>query len=63
MRKVVVFGSSGCVPGSMEYERAENLGSGLARAGYSVVSGGYSGTMEGLSKGASKHEGIEVRQT
>lgn len=58
--KVAVFGSSSCKQGSDEYTEAEHLGLKLAEGGIDVVTGGYSGTMEAVSKGASGVPGIEV---
>jgi len=53
MKKLIsIFGPSECTPESMLYTRAERLGSLLAEAGFAVVNGGYSGVMEGVSKGA-----------
>ena len=46
---MVVFGSSTCDAGSVLYSTAEALGYGLAQAGFDVVNGGYSGTMEAVS--------------
>ena len=40
---------------------AESLGSHLAVSGYGVVNGGYSGTMEAVSKGAASVGGVTVR--
>lgn len=62
-RKVVVFGSSTVKEGSAEYYEAEIFGSLLAENNYGVVSGGYSGTMEAVSKGARKHSHPYVRKT
>lgn len=50
--KVVIFGSSACLPGSVEYGTASLLGELLGQAGIGIVNGGYSGTMEAVSKGA-----------
>ncbi len=49
---VTVFGSSRPAPGSEAYETARRLGELLARAGFTVATGGYGGTMEALSRGA-----------
>ena len=50
--KVTVFGGSR--PSPHDYQQAERLGRLLGQAGHTVISGGYSGTMEAVSKGASQ---------
>lgn len=59
MKKITVFGSSKCLPGDSEYVFAYNLGKRLGKCGFSVATGGYQGTMEAVSKGASEHP-VEV---
>lgn len=54
---VTVFGSSRPAPGSPEYEVARQLGAALARTGLTVATGGYGGTMEGVSRGAKEAGG------
>jgi hypothetical protein len=49
---VSVFGASSPQPGEPVYEIAEETGRLLAEAGYTVMTGGYGGTMEAVSKGA-----------
>ncbi|MBN1309807.1 MAG: LOG family protein [Anaerolineae bacterium] len=49
---VTVFGASMARPADPEYATAEHLGSLLAQAGYAVMTGGYFGMMEAVSKGA-----------
>ena len=56
-KQVTVFGSSRPAPGSAAYEQARLLGRLLAEAGYGVVNGGYSGTMQGVSQGAAEAGG------
>lgn len=51
-RAVAVFGSSEPQPGEPAYEDARHLGGLLAKAGARVVSGGYGGVMEAVSRGA-----------
>ncbi len=51
-RSVTIFGSSSVQAGSEEYENAVELGKRLALRNLSIVSGGYGGTMEAVSKGA-----------
>lgn len=51
-KTITVFGSSIPKPGDDEYQLAYELGRQLAVAGFDVCSGGYSGIMEAVSKGA-----------
>lgn len=53
---VTIFGSSKPVDGTPEYEDARIIGSRLASEGISVCTGGYRGTMEAVSKGASESD-------
>ncbi len=63
-RKIVsVFGSSLAEPGSPDYEQARELGRLLAEAGYTVMTGGYGGTMEGASRGAREGGGHVIGVT
>jgi len=48
---VAVFGPGNCQPGEKTYEKARELGSALAQAGYDVINGGYGGVMEASAKG------------
>ena len=57
---VSIFGSARTSPGTVDYERAERIGSGLARAGYAVITGGGPGIMEAANKGAASVGGISV---
>jgi hypothetical protein len=50
--KITVFGGSSPKPGDVPYQQAYMLGQQLAKAGHSVVTGGYCGTMEAVSRGA-----------
>ncbi|MBD3866591.1 MAG: LOG family protein [Acidobacteria bacterium] len=59
-RKVAVFGSSEPPPGSPLYEEARETGRLLAGAGYTVLTGGYGGVMEGASRGADEAGGRTV---
>jgi len=49
---IAVFGSSQSSPGDGRYEDGVECGRLLAVAGYAVVTGGYGGLMEAVSKGA-----------
>ena len=51
--EIAVFGSSASRPHDGEWEAAVRCGRLLAEAGMTVVAGGYGGTMEAVSQGAS----------
>ncbi|MFZ1083125.1 MAG: LOG family protein [Candidatus Kryptoniota bacterium] len=53
---ISIFGSSRPTEDSKEYQEAELLGKKLSIAGFSLCTGGYRGTMEAVSKGASQSE-------
>jgi len=57
---VSVFGSARTARGSSEYETAERIASGLAQAGYAVITGGGPGIMEAANKGATGAGGLSV---
>jgi uncharacterized protein (TIGR00730 family) len=52
-----VFGGSQTAPGSAVYEAALLLGRELAHAGWTVMTGGYAGVMEAVSRGAAEAGG------
>lgn len=54
---ISVFGSSQPLPGSPAYEDAVAVGRLLAEADFAVATGGYGGTMAGVSQGASEAGG------
>lgn len=60
---VAVFGSANPVPGDNLYREAFVLGEILAKAGHSVMTGGYSGTMEAVSRGAAEVGGHTIGVT
>jgi uncharacterized protein (TIGR00730 family) len=62
-RIVSVFGGSSPQPGSTPYEAARGLGRLLARAGWTVATGGYSGVMEAVSRGACEADGHVIGVT
>jgi len=51
---VAVFGSAQGEPGSAAYTSAQALGKMLGEAGLDVMTGGYCGTMEAISRGAAE---------
>ena len=60
---VAVFGASRTLPGDAEYEQALRCGKRLAEAGFTVLTGGYSGTMEAVSRGAAQAGGHVIGVT
>lgn len=50
---ITVFGASAPLENSPAYQFAYQLGESLANLGHTVLTGGYMGTMEAVSKGAS----------
>ncbi len=60
---VAVFGSSQTDPDSPRWAEAERVGTRLAGAGFAVITGGYGGTMEAVSKGASEAGGHVIGVT
>jgi uncharacterized protein (TIGR00730 family) len=61
--RITVFGGSRCGPDSAEYQEAIKLGRLLVGAGFDVCSGGYSGVMEAISRGAHEVEGNVIGVT
>lgn len=61
--KVSVFGGSQPREGSPAYEAARTLGQLLAQKGHVVLTGGYIGTMEAVSRGASEAGGHVIGVT
>src|SRR5690349_16104494 len=59
-RGVSVFGSARTLPGHPGYELARAVGAGLARAGFTVITGGGPGAMEGANRGAHEAGGRSV---
>ncbi|VAW06182.1 hypothetical protein MNBD_ACTINO02-810 [hydrothermal vent metagenome] len=62
-RVVAVFGASAALPGEADYQTGESCGAALARAGAAVVTGGYAGLMEAVSKGAAQAGGHVIGVT
>ncbi len=60
---VTVFGGASPKPGQAAYEEALRLGRLLAEAGHVVLTGGYMGTMEAVSRGAAEAGGHTIGVT
>ncbi|HEY5268954.1 MAG TPA: LOG family protein [Anaerolineales bacterium] len=60
---ITVFGGSQPQPGSPAYEEACELGKLLAKHGHTVLTGGYIGTMEAVSRGANEAGGHVIGVT
>lgn len=58
--QITVFGASQAEPGGPLYAQAFDLGRALAQRGFGVISGGYGGTMEAVSRGAREAGGSAV---
>jgi hypothetical protein len=58
---VTVFGGSR--PNERDYQQALRLGQLLGQAGYTVLTGGYIGTMEAVSRGAAERGGHVIGVT
>ena len=54
---ITIFGGTKPRPGEIAYQEAECLGELLAKAGHTIITGGYMGTMEATSKGANEAGG------
>ena len=61
--RVTVFGGSHAAEGSTAYAEARELGRSLATIGCTVLTGGYTGTMEAVSRGAAEQGGHVVGVT
>ena len=53
--RVTVFGGANPKPGEAAYQEAFDLGAQLGRTGCTVLTGGYIGTMEAVSRGAAEN--------
>lgn len=63
MKRITVFGGSRTQSGDPDYQQALLLGELLGRQGYTVLTGGYIGTMEAVSRGAAEHGGHVIGVT
>jgi uncharacterized protein (TIGR00730 family) len=59
-RGVSVFGSARTAPDNPQYKAAQETGALLARAGFTVITGGGPGIMEAANRGAFEAGGISV---
>lgn len=57
---IAVFGSARTDPQSPYYQMAHRIGSRLAEAGITTITGGGPGAMEAANKGAAENDGISV---
>jgi len=60
---VTIFGGAQPKPGDSAYQEAVRLGKILAQAGHTVLTGGYVGTMEAVSRGACEAGGHVIGVT
>jgi uncharacterized protein (TIGR00730 family) len=63
MKNITVFGASKAVPGDPLYEQARRLGQLIGGTGWGVLTGGYIGTMEAVSRGAAEAGGHVIGVT
>ena len=61
--KISVFGGAQPQPDTPEYEEARTLGRLLAERGHTVLTGGYIGVMEAVSRGAHEADGHVIGVT
>ncbi len=62
-KKITIFGSGKAHEGDASYELAYEVGKMLAQEGFTVVNGGYGGTMEAGAKGAREAGGKTIGVT
>lgn len=60
---ITVFGGANPLRGDPAYEEARTLGTLLAQSGHTVLTGGYIGTMEAVSRGAAEAGGHVIGVT
>lgn len=59
-REVTFWGGTRIKPGSHYYQFAEELAERIAKAGFSVITGGGPGVMEAANKGAKQGKGVSM---
>jgi uncharacterized protein (TIGR00730 family) len=62
-KRITVFGGSTPRPGEPAYQEAYDLGALIGKSGLTVLTGGYSGTMEAVSRGAYENGGHVIGVT
>jgi uncharacterized protein (TIGR00730 family) len=62
-KRITVFGGSQPKHGDDEYQQAMRLGALLGSAGFTVLTGGYIGTMEAVSRGVAENGGHVIGVT
>jgi uncharacterized protein (TIGR00730 family) len=60
MPAVSIFGSARTAPQTPYYELTSRIASGLAEAGYAIITGGGPGIMEAANKGAAEAGGVSI---
>ncbi len=61
--RISVFGGSSPKPGEAAYEQAYQLGKLIGESGFTVLTGGYIGTMEAVSRGTAEAGGKVIGVT
>ena len=61
--RITVFGGSAPQPGTPEYQQAYLLGELIGQSGHTVLTGGYIGTMEAVSRGCAEAGGHVIGVT
>lgn len=62
-RTIAIFGSGNSMPDDETFKLAEKIGRLLAEAGFTIINGGYGGTMLAAAKGSSQAGGKTIGVT
>jgi len=57
---VSIFGSARTLPGTPDYEKAQEIARMLTQIGYNVITGGGPGIMEAANRGAQEGDGLSI---